>query len=84
VLAERTMMATLEAGCLAPVGVWARLEDDQLVLDAVVLSGDGSHRITANVAGSPDESQELGQRAARDLLAQGAGELIAAARQPAN
>ena len=81
VLAERTMLATLEAGCLAPVGVWARISDSRLVLDGVVLSGDGSRRIATNVEGSPEVARELGQQAARKLLAQGAAELIAASRQ---
>jgi hydroxymethylbilane synthase len=84
VVAERTMLATLEAGCLAPVGVWARLENDLLVLDSVVLAGDGSRRIAASVAGPPDEAQELGRRAAGELLAQGAAELIAASRRASN
>jgi hydroxymethylbilane synthase len=81
VLAERAMLAALEAGCLAPVGVWARISDGHLVLDSVVLASDGSRRVAANVEGPLDEALELGQRAARDLLAQGAAELIAASRQ---
>ena len=79
--AERTMLAALQAGCLAPVGVWARHDEDRLVLDSVVLSGDGSRRVAADVAGPPDEAEELGRQAARELLAQGAAELIAASRQ---
>ena len=32
VLAERTMLAVLEGGCLAPIGAWARMENDLLTL----------------------------------------------------
>ncbi|MFO1091842.1 MAG: hypothetical protein U0992_00815 [Planctomycetaceae bacterium] len=35
---ERACPATLRAGCRAPVGVWARVEDEQLVADGIVLS----------------------------------------------
>lgn len=82
VLAERTVLAELRAGCLAPVGVWARLEGDgQLQLDAVVLSDDGLQRITASAKGEPRSAVALGQQIAKELIAQGAAELIAHARR---
>ena len=37
VLAERNLLAALHGGCLAPIGAWGRIEDDTLLLDAVVL-----------------------------------------------
>lgn len=82
VLAERALLAALRGGCLAPVGAWGRLTAvDQLLLDAVVLSGDGRQRLTATVSGAPAEAAELGQRAADMLLSQGAAALIAESRQ---
>lgn len=76
VLAERSLLAALRAGCLAPVGAWARLEDGQLRLDAVVLSPDGRSRLAASVAGPGDRPVELGAQAADQLIAQGAHDLI--------
>jgi hydroxymethylbilane synthase len=81
VLAERALLAALRAGCLAPVGAWARMQDGQLVLDAAVLAADGSQRLTASIAGPADHAVQLGQQAAQSLLEQGAAELIHAARQ---
>jgi hydroxymethylbilane synthase len=77
VSAERKLLATLRAGCLAPVGTWARIEpDEQLHLSAVVLSPDGSQKILAQHLDSPTEWERLALRVADDLLRQGAAELI--------
>jgi len=81
VLAERTLLARLHGGCRAPIGAWGRVEDQKLHLDAVVLLPDGSQRLTAGANRPPAEARELGQQVADDLLAQGAHELLQAARQ---
>jgi hydroxymethylbilane synthase len=78
--AERALLASLQAGCLAPVGVWARIEDGQLQLDAAVLSPDGRRRLAVAVSGDLASPRELGQAAAARLLDAGAGELVAASR----
>lgn len=46
-LAERAVLATLEAGCAAPVGATARVDDARLVLRAEVSSLDGTQRLLA-------------------------------------
>ncbi len=81
VLAERTLLALLCGGCLAPVGAWGRVTDDAtLWLDAVVLSGDGRQRITAAESGPVESSAALATQVAQQLLAQGAADLIAQCR----
>jgi hydroxymethylbilane synthase len=81
VLAERSLLAELRGGCLAPVGAWARLESpDVLRLDAVVLSVDGTRRLADGAAGPPSEAVGLGLSVARRLIAAGAEGLIADAR----
>jgi hydroxymethylbilane synthase len=80
VTAERAMLARLCAGCLAPVGGWARVADDGLLcLAAVVLSGDGATRLDAQDSDDTVNAVALGLRVADALLDRGAGELIAAA-----
>ncbi len=79
VLAERTVLSTLRAGCHAPLGVWTRLEGEALRLTAVVLSLDGvqrfeSERIASVV--SNGDAVELGRAVAEDLVAQGAAALL--------
>lgn len=80
VLAERAMLRTLRGGCLAPVGAWGRRIDGGLQLDGVVLSPDGKNRIFASSVLPPQAAETLGEAVARELLAQGAGELIAGSR----
>jgi hydroxymethylbilane synthase len=80
VLAERSLLLTLRGGCLAPVGAWARLDQGLLVLDAVVLSGEGSKKLSAQSKAAPEAAIALGESVAREMLNQGAAELIAASR----
>jgi hydroxymethylbilane synthase len=82
VMAERSLLAHLRGGCMAPVGAWGRIENGALHLSAVVLSADGSQRLMASRFDDAAQADALGGRVAEDLLARGAGELIATARMP--
>ncbi len=76
-IAERCLLAALRGGCLAPVGAWARIVDEQLVLDAVVLETNGTERLNANAAADPEDAETLGRDVAANLIEQGAERLIA-------
>lgn len=80
VCAERSLLAHLRGGCLAPVGGLGRVDDNRLHLLAVVLSPDGAQRLDAQDSAPLQEADVLGQRVAEALLARGAAELIAASR----
>lgn len=80
VLAERSLLAGLEAGCRAPVAGLARAEGGALRLMAGVFSGDGSRALREEASGSLAEAIALGRSIAEKLLARGAGELIGGAR----
>jgi hydroxymethylbilane synthase len=85
VVAERIVLAQLRAGCSAPVGAYARLSDDgKFHLSAVVLSVDGKRRLEAHAEAELSEAASLGQHIASSLLAQGAAELIASAKNGSN
>lgn len=45
VSAERAVLAGLDSGCTAPVGVHAEVRDGELRIRAVVYAPDGSHRV---------------------------------------
>lgn len=76
IIAERALLATLRAGCLAPVGAWCRVEHDLLKLEAVVLSEDGRQRIAADLTGDIHAAAALGIRTAEVLMEQGAASII--------
>jgi hydroxymethylbilane synthase len=81
VAAERTMLARLSGGCLAPVAGWARLHDPaRLRLTAVVLSADGQTRLHAEATRPLIDAASLGAFVADELLSQGAADLIRASR----
>jgi hydroxymethylbilane synthase len=83
ITAERALLAALRAGCLAPVGAKAEVAAGRLQLRGVVLSPDGTRRLFAQTEGEPRDALPLGRQLAENLLSQGAGELIAAARPSA-
>ena len=78
VVAERAMNRRLEGGCQVPIAGYALLEDNQLWLRGLVASEDGSQVLEAEARGSRDQAEALGRAVAEDLLARGAGEILAA------
>jgi len=80
VQAERSMLAALKGGCLAPIAAWGRVEGTKLRLTARVIAGDGTRKLEVEQTATPDAAEQLGRAVAEELLAAGAAELIAAAR----
>jgi len=78
--AERTLLATLEAGCAAPVGALAEVvegdDGDELWIRATALSLDGSLTIRSSLSGAPDDAAKVGRLLAEELLDDGAADLI--------
>lgn len=82
VLAERAFLASLLAGCLAPVAAIGRVKPDgQLSLRGRVLSIDGKRVVEGRVVGNPKSAEMLGKQLADELIGQGAAELIAIAKE---
>ncbi|MFC6356411.1 hydroxymethylbilane synthase [Luethyella okanaganae] len=77
VLAERLVLAGLEAGCAAPVGAMAIFDSELLFLTATVYSPDGIRKLTSSHAATPDSraSAHLAE-AARDVSARVVAELL--------
>lgn len=77
-LAERAVLARLEAGCAAPVAAYAVVDGEALSLVAVVVAPDGSRRLTATGRGDldPAAAAAVGEAVADALLADGAADLV--------
>ena len=79
VTAERAVLATLEGGCAAPVGVLAEVvegeHDEELWVRAVALSPDGTLAVRMSATGDPADAAGVGRRLASDMLAEGAAQL---------
>ncbi len=88
-LAERTVLARLQAGCHAPVGISCEVEHNKLSITVIVLSSDGKQSLQADLEAdlsklnSFDSDRTLqiaiesGEKIADELLGNGADVLIA-------
>ncbi len=79
VIAERAMNRRLQGGCQVPIACHADFlgGGDRLWLRGLVGRPDGSQILRAEAEGAPQEAEALGEQVARDLLAQGAGAILA-------
>lgn len=73
---ERELLNEMEAGCSAPVGAFAWVDGDEVILHAVALKIDGSLQYDIELKAPVKDAKGLGRKAARELLAQGAEKLI--------
>jgi hydroxymethylbilane synthase len=81
VIAERSLLAALEAGCSAPVAALADVAetDDgefEIYLRGAAFSPDGSAAVRQSATGSLADAVEVGARLAAELLADGADQLL--------
>jgi len=76
IIAERALLKALEGGCQVPLGAWARMERDQLVMEACVCSTDGAQCIRQVASAPPDQAAQLGENVARLLLRDGAQTIL--------
>ena len=74
---ERQFLRTLEGGCTAPIGALAQIEGDQLLFKGCVHALDGSQFFEVTEAFRKTDRYDMGCKAATELLAQGADDLIA-------
>ena len=72
VLAERAMNARLQGGCQVPIAGYAEYEQGLIMLRGLVAQVDGKKIIRGDIAGPPENAEELGLVLAEDLLSRGA------------
>ncbi len=74
--AERSYLSEVEGGCQIPIGVYASIEEDVLLLEAAILSVDGTQQIRKTMSASPKDGIALGKNLAQDMLASGGREIL--------
>ena len=84
VAAERSLLATLEGGCSAPVGAMAEIAegDDgtEVFLRGLVAALDGSDTVRRSATGPTSDASGVGRRLAAELLDLGAADLMGEGR----
>lgn len=78
VRAERAFNAYLEGGCQVPIAGYAILQDGKIHIEGRVGSPDGQTLLRAEMTDEAHNAQQLGENLARNLLEQGAGDLLKA------
>ena len=78
VLAERAMSRALAGSCQVPLGGFAEALNGTLRMRGFVASPDGKQMVRAESTGDIADPEALGNRIADALIAQGAGEILAA------
>jgi hydroxymethylbilane synthase len=82
--AERALVEALGGGCQTPVGALATPADgpggDILELVAIVVALDGSRAVRGRARGARSDAAAIGRRVGEQLIADGAGEILADAR----
>ena len=79
--AERALSLRLGGNCRLPLAAYARCDEREVSLRAVVGSADGERILRAEARSSLEQPEQAGVAAAEALLEQGAGELLAGAAE---
>ncbi|WP_460169082.1 hydroxymethylbilane synthase [Campylobacter concisus] len=80
---ERDFVSVLEGGCQVPIGISARLQGDEISIDAIVGLPDGSEFIKDSLKASKDKFQSIGKELAHKFIEKGAKELLKRAEEMA-
>ncbi|MFQ5445069.1 MAG: hydroxymethylbilane synthase, partial [Nitrospinales bacterium] len=72
----RAFLKVLEGGCQVPIGDYAVIENEELLLKGLVASLDGKIIIQAEKKGNPQQAKNLGETLAKELLEKGAGKIL--------
>ena len=75
--AERAVVTRLGGGCQMPIGAYAIASEHGLALTAIVVSVDGTRTARTETRGLLAEAELVGARAAEQLLACGAADILA-------
>jgi hydroxymethylbilane synthase len=75
---ERQFLKTLEGGCTAPIGAYARYNenDDTIEFQGVLLSIDGAERLMVDKKARISEWKKLGFNSAQEILNSGGSQLM--------
>jgi len=75
-LAERQVLVTTQCGCHAPVGSFARIVGEDIVIDAFVSDLQGENFIRRRVTGPIEKANQLAEKLAEELLQAGGNRIL--------
>lgn len=75
-LAERTVLAIMEGGCHAPIGVYAQMSGQTMTLHGFIADIDGEPCVKRSLEGTIEAWPSLAEQLAKELLAAGGEEIL--------
>jgi hydroxymethylbilane synthase len=75
-LAERAVLERTGAGCHAPVGAFAKITENSIVITAFISDANGTNLIKRSFAGPIEKNEELAKILADELLLNGGREIL--------
>jgi hydroxymethylbilane synthase len=76
-MAERTILTTMQCGCHAPVGAYAKITAGKIEIRAFICDLQGENHIARQTAGPATEAEALATQLAQDLLNAGGDQILA-------
>jgi hydroxymethylbilane synthase len=74
--AERDVLAAMQGGCSIPLGVYARIDDDAIIIDAMICDVEGKRHIKYSRTGHVDQAKIFAKELAQKLLTSGGQEIL--------
>ena len=74
--AERSVLAAMRGGCSIPLGVYARILNDRLLIDAMIADIEGKTLIRRSSSSPVEESKACAIRLAEELLEAGGRQIL--------
>lgn len=74
--AERKILTTMQCGCHAPVGAFAKIIGSDVEVHAFISNVDGSDFIKRKITGPAEKAVALAEQLANDLLASGGKQIL--------
>ena len=74
--AERGFLDTIGGGCTAPVAAYGEIDGQRMCMYSMAATPDGGRILRSRIEGDVDEAEEIGRRAAKALLEEGASEIF--------
>jgi len=75
--AERAFLGLVEGGCQVPIGVHADVAADNINIEAIIASLDGSTMLRDSITGKAADAVSLGRELGNKMLANGGQEILA-------
>ena len=79
-MAERRILTTMQCGCHAPVGAYAKITAGTITIRAFICDLQGRNYISRLTAGPAPQAERLAEQLAHELLDAGGAEILAALR----